>query len=81
VLVVIGLPVGWNSERYLTSRHHTLSGLGCSTRITVDIGDPQIISAGDVLQIEDAAGSGHVTEVVSGTPFEVVKLELSASAG
>ncbi len=74
--VLIRLPVGWNGQKHPTPRRHILFGLAGSMRITPDIGEPRVISAGDILKMEDTEGSGHFTEVVSDEPFDAVMVQL-----
>jgi hypothetical protein len=74
--VVIRLPVGWNGKKHPTPRRQLLFGLGGKIRITPDIGEPRVISAGDILRMEDTRGSGHITEVISDEPFDGVMVQL-----
>ena len=74
--VLIQLPVGWNGEKHPTPRRHILFGLGGRMRITPDIGEPRVISAGDILKMEDTEGGGHFTEVISDEPFDAVIIQL-----
>jgi hypothetical protein len=73
---VVRLPVGWNGKKHPTPRRSVLFGLQGRIRVTADIGEPRIIAAGDVLQLEDTTGAGHFTEVISEAPFEAVIVEL-----
>ena len=74
--VVIRLPVGWDGKKHTTPRRQILFGLNGRIRITPDIGEPRLISAGDILRMEDTQGSGHFTEVVSDEPFDGVMVQL-----
>ena len=74
--VLIRLPVDWNGDKHPTPRRHILFGLAGRMRITPDIGEPCVISAGDILMMEDTEGGGHVTEVVSDEPFDAVMIRL-----
>ena len=74
--VVIRLPVGWNGRKHPTPRRQILFGLSGRIRITPDVGEPRVISAGDILRMEDTQGAGHVTEVISDEPFDGVMVQL-----
>jgi hypothetical protein len=73
---LVRLPVGWNGEKHPTPGRFILFGLAGRMRITPDIGEPRVITAGDVLMMEDTTGSGHFTEVVSDEPFDGVMIQL-----
>ena len=74
--VVIRLPLGWNGKKHPTPRRQILFGLSGRIRITPDIGEPRVISAGDILKMEDTEGGGHFTEVISDEPFDGVMVQL-----
>jgi quercetin dioxygenase-like cupin family protein len=74
--VVLRLPVGWNGERHRSPARQILFCLAGSVRVTPGIGDPVTIGAGEAWLMEDIAGSGHETEVVSPVPFEAVVIHL-----
>ena len=74
--VVIRLPVGWDGKKHPTPRRQILFGLSGKIRITPDIGEPGVVSAGDILKMEDTEGNGHFTEVISDEPFDGVMVQL-----
>lgn len=74
--VLIRLPIGWTGQKHPTPRRYLLFGLSGKMRITPDIGESRTFAAGDVLKMEDIAGSGHFTEVVSDEPFDAVMIQL-----
>jgi hypothetical protein len=74
---VLRLPVGWIGERHLSPKRQILFCLSGRVRITPDVGNPQIIAAGDAWMMEDTEGSGHKTEVISEEPFDAVVIQIS----
>jgi hypothetical protein len=65
--VLLQLPAGWSGERHRTPARQILFCLAGSVRVTPGVGDAVTVSAGDTWLMEDTTGSGHTTEVITGT--------------
>jgi hypothetical protein len=75
--VLLQLPVGWIGEHHPTPARQMLFCLAGSVRVTPGIGEAVTISTGDAWLMEDTAGSGYETEVISQVPFEAVVVQLT----
>jgi hypothetical protein len=73
---LLRLPVGWSGEKHRSPRRQILFCLAGKVRVTPDIGEPRTVSMGEAWLMEDTAGGGHHTEVVSDVPFDAVVVQL-----
>jgi quercetin dioxygenase-like cupin family protein len=77
---VLRLPVGWIGDRHPSPKRQILFCLAGKVRITADIGEPRTVAMGEAWMMEDTAGSGHTTEVISDVPFDAVVVQLPDAA-
>jgi hypothetical protein len=73
---VLHLPVRWFGEKHPTPKRQILFCLAGQARVSVDIGEPRVVGAGEAFLMEDIKGGGHTTEVISDVPFDAVVVQL-----
>jgi quercetin dioxygenase-like cupin family protein len=69
-LVFLKLHAGWNEPIHPTPLRQTLICLAGTARVTASDGDVREITRGDIWRMEDLAGKGHRTHVISAEDFE-----------
>ena len=74
-LVFLRLEAGWNEPVHPTPRRQTLIALRGRVEVTASDGDVRQIASGDVWRMEDIAGKGHHTRVVSEEAFEAAVVQ------
>jgi hypothetical protein len=71
------LPVAWSGERHPSPARQLLFCLKGEVRVVPTRGLPHYVGPGDVWLMEDVAGDGHETEVVSPVPFDAAVVQLA----
>jgi len=74
--VLFEIPAGWYGDWHPTPRRQLYFNLGGYLEVEVADGEVRRLGPGDIVLVEDLAGTGHVTRVVGDGPSSGVFVHL-----